>query len=46
MRGFRADVAFDGERALPGGALVLVDGSTIVAVEPGTATAPADCEVA
>jgi imidazolonepropionase-like amidohydrolase len=46
MRGFRADVAFDGERALHGGALVLVDGSTIVAVEPGTASAPADCEVA
>jgi imidazolonepropionase-like amidohydrolase len=45
MRGLRADIAFDGERVLSGGALVLIEGSTIVAVEPGTATAPAGCEV-
>ena len=45
MHGYRAASAFDGERALPGGALVLVDGGTIVAVEPGTAPAPAGCPV-
>lgn len=45
MRGYRADTAFDGERALLGGALVLVEDGRIVAVEAGAAAAPADCEV-
>jgi imidazolonepropionase-like amidohydrolase len=45
VHGYRADVAFDGERELPGGALVLVDGERIVGVEPGSAAAPADCPV-
>ena len=45
MRGFRAARAFDGERALRGGALVLVDGERIVGVEPASAGAPAGCEV-
>jgi imidazolonepropionase-like amidohydrolase len=43
--GVRADIAFDGERRLPGGALVLVEGGAIVAVEPGGAAAPANWEV-
>src|SRR3954449_1883521 len=45
MYGYRAPRAFDGEHLLPDGALVLVDGDTIVAVESGTAPAPADCPV-
>jgi imidazolonepropionase-like amidohydrolase len=45
MRGYRADTAYDGERAIPGGVLVLVEGSEIVAVQPGAAPAPADCPV-
>ena len=45
MRGYRADIAFDGERALPGGALVLVDDGVIVAVEPAAAPAPDGCPV-
>ncbi|MGR6964217.1 amidohydrolase family protein [Geodermatophilus sp. URMC 61] len=45
MRGYRAPRAFDGERFLDGGALVLVEGSTIVGVEPGTAPAPEGCAV-
>jgi imidazolonepropionase-like amidohydrolase len=45
VRGYRAERAFDGERRMPGGALVLVDGGTIVGVEPGTAPAPAGCPV-
>ncbi len=45
MRGYRADRAFDGTRALPGGALVLVEGQQIVGVEPASAAAPAGCEV-
>jgi imidazolonepropionase-like amidohydrolase len=45
MHAYRAPRAFDGERCIPGGALVLVSGSTILAVEPGTAAAPADCPV-
>lgn len=45
MHAFRAGTAFDGERALPGGALVLVDGERIVGVEPGGAAAPDGCEV-
>jgi imidazolonepropionase-like amidohydrolase len=39
-RGYRADMAFDGEKTLAGGALVLVDGGVITAVEPGAAPAP------
>ena len=46
MRGYRADIAFDGEQPLPGGALVLVDdGGGIVAVEPASAPAPDGCPV-
>ena len=45
MRGYRADIAFDGERALPGGALVLVDDGVIVGVEPASAPAPDGCPV-
>jgi imidazolonepropionase-like amidohydrolase len=45
MLGVRAGRAFDGERAVPGGALVLVDGGRIVGVEPGAAPAPEGCEV-
>lgn len=40
MEAVRADRAFDGERELPGGALVLLDGGRIVAVLPGAAPAP------
>lgn len=45
MHGYRAATAFDGNRVLPDGALVLVDAGTIVAVEPATAPAPAGCPV-
>src|SRR3954454_14115692 len=45
MRGYRAPRAFDGEHVLPDGALVLVEGDNFVAVESGTAPAPADCPV-
>ena len=45
MRGYRAGFAFDGERALPGGALVLVEGSTIVGVEPAASPPPDRCHV-
>ena len=45
MRGYRADIAFDGDRALPGGALVLVDDGVIVGVEPASAPAPEGCPV-
>src|SRR3954464_8244438 len=45
MHGYRAPRAFDGERVLRDGALVLVNGGTIVAVEPASAPAPADCPV-
>ncbi|GAB3197490.1 amidohydrolase family protein [Geodermatophilus arenarius] len=40
MRGYRADHAFDGERVLRDGALVLVDDGRIVAVEPAGAAPP------
>jgi hypothetical protein len=43
--GYRADNAFDGERRLPDGALVLVSGERIVGVESGAAPAPADTPV-
>ncbi len=42
---YRADVAFDGEQALPDGALVLVEDGVIVGVEPGTAQLPAEYTV-
>jgi len=45
MRGYRADTAFDGDRELPGGALVLVDDGVIVGVEPAAAAPPDGCEV-
>jgi len=45
MFGVRAGGAFDGERVVPGGALVLVDRGRIVGVEPGAAPAPDGCEV-
>jgi imidazolonepropionase-like amidohydrolase len=45
VHGYRADVAFDGERRLPDGALVLVDDGLIVAVEPASAAAPEGCRV-
>jgi imidazolonepropionase-like amidohydrolase len=38
-------VAFDGTAFLPDGATVLVDGGTIVGVEPAAYDVPADCEV-
>jgi imidazolonepropionase-like amidohydrolase len=45
MFGIRAGRAFDGERVVPGGALVLVDDGRIAGVEPGTAPAPEGCRV-
>jgi imidazolonepropionase-like amidohydrolase len=45
MFGVRAGRAFDGERVVSGGALVLFDGGRIVGVEPGAASAPDGCEV-
>jgi imidazolonepropionase-like amidohydrolase len=45
MFGIRAGRAFDGERVVPGGALVLVDEDRIAGVEPGTAPAPEGCQV-
>jgi imidazolonepropionase-like amidohydrolase len=44
-RGYRADIAFDGEQAVPGGALVLVEDGVIIGVEPGCAPAPDGCQV-
>ena len=45
MRGYRADIAFDGERRMPGGALVLVEDGVIAGVESASFPAPADCPV-
>jgi imidazolonepropionase-like amidohydrolase len=45
MFGIRAGRAFDGERVVPGGALVLVDAGRIAGVEPGAAPAPDGCQV-
>ncbi|WP_448619305.1 amidohydrolase family protein [Geodermatophilus sp. URMC 65] len=45
MRGYRTPRAFDGERFLDRGALVLVEDGTIVGVEPATAPAPEGCAV-
>ena len=43
--GSQADLAFDGEKAIPGGALVLVEDGVITGVVPGSALAPDGCEV-
>jgi imidazolonepropionase-like amidohydrolase len=45
MFGVRAGRAFDGERVVPGGALVLVDDGRIAGVAPGAAPAPEGCQV-
>lgn len=45
MLAIRAGRAFDGERVLHGGALVLVDGQRIVAVASGAAPAPHGCQL-
>ena len=45
MHAYRADLAFDGERSLPGGALVLVEDGRIVGVESASAAVPDDCPV-
>jgi imidazolonepropionase-like amidohydrolase len=45
MWAIRARWAFDGERVVPGGAMVLVDGDRIVGVEARDAPAPADCQL-
>ncbi|MEX5720410.1 amidohydrolase family protein [Geodermatophilus maliterrae] len=45
MHGYRAGTAFDGERFLRDGTLVLVEGSRILGVEPVTAPAPDGCAV-
>jgi imidazolonepropionase-like amidohydrolase len=37
---YRAERAFDGDRVLPGGVLVLVEDATIVAVEPASTPVP------
>jgi imidazolonepropionase-like amidohydrolase len=44
-RGYRADIAFDGEKVIPNGALVLVDDGVIIGVEPGATLAPDGYEV-
>jgi imidazolonepropionase-like amidohydrolase len=46
MHAIRAAHAFDGNRFLPGGATVVVDGDRIVGVETGRDGLPADVEVA
>ncbi|MGY1696169.1 amidohydrolase family protein [Geodermatophilus sp. SYSU D00814] len=40
MRAYRAERAFDGERVLPGGALVLVEDGRILAVQPAGSAPP------
>jgi imidazolonepropionase-like amidohydrolase len=45
VRAYRAQRAFDGNRFVPGGALVLVDGGRIAGVEAGQAPAPDGCPV-
>jgi imidazolonepropionase-like amidohydrolase len=45
MHAIRATHAFDGERFLPGGATVIIDGDTIAGVEPGRRNLPADIEI-
>lgn len=45
MHAYRADVAFDGERRLPDGVLVVVEGARIVGVEPAGTALPDGCPV-
>ena len=45
MRAYRADIAYDGEHSMPGGALVVVDDGRIAGVEPATAAVPDGCPV-
>jgi imidazolonepropionase-like amidohydrolase len=45
MYGIRAGRAFDGERVVPGGALVLVADGRIAGVEPAAAPVPDGCQV-
>ena len=45
MLAIRARYAFDGDRVLSGGAVVMVDGSRILGVEPVGFTPPDGCEV-
>lgn len=45
MRGYRARIAFDGTHRLPGGALILVENHTIVAVESADFPPPDGCTV-
>jgi imidazolonepropionase-like amidohydrolase len=45
QRGYRADLAFDGEKVIPGGALVLIEDGVITGVQPGSAPAPDGWEV-
>jgi imidazolonepropionase-like amidohydrolase len=45
VHGYRATRAFDGERFLHDGALVLVEDSRIVGVEPASVATPTDCTV-
>ncbi|RSM43451.1 hypothetical protein DMB66_53365 [Actinoplanes sp. ATCC 53533] len=45
MEAYRADIAFDGERVLTGGALVLVREGVIIGLEPASAAVPDGCPV-
>ena len=45
MFAIRAGTAFDGEQQLPGGALVVLDGARIAAVQPAATREPDGCEV-
>ena len=45
MEAYRADVAFDGERVMTGGALVLVRDGVIAGVESASAAVPGGCPV-
>src|SRR5581483_2595525 len=45
MEAYRADLAFDGERPMAGGALVLVRDGVIAGVEPASAPVPDGCPV-
>lgn len=45
VQAWRAPRAFDGDRFLPGGATVLVEGDRIVGVESADFTVPSDCPV-
>jgi imidazolonepropionase-like amidohydrolase len=45
MRALRSGSAYDGEKFLTEGATVLIEGETIVGVEPATYDVPSDCPV-